>query len=86
MTPSIQTKPTIVIDEHGEWIWSRQPTPEQDLAWVRRQHQERDAFVSLARTLRSNAHQYRRFGMADKAAEAWDRARWSIQQAKIRNV
>lgn len=79
-------KPTIIESEAGEYIWAMLPTPEQDAAWISRQHAERDAFVSLARTLRRNAHTYRQYGMHDKAAEAWQRARWSIKQAKKRNI
>lgn len=34
MTPSIQTKPTIVIDEKGNETWALRPVPASDLAWL----------------------------------------------------
>lgn len=75
-------KPTIVADERGEWIWSRQPTPEQDLAWVRRQHQERDAFVSLAMAQSKLAVRYRRW--ADEETSPTRAAHYATESTRCR--
>lgn len=91
------TKPTIIPNEAGEWIWATLPTPEQDAAWVRRQHTERDAFLSLAKRESKLSVQYRRWALeetkperaAHYAAEALRLRRnstTSLRAARVRNV
>ena len=91
------TKPTIVPNEAGEWIWARLPTPEQDAAWVERQHRDRDAFLSLAKRESKLSVQYRRWALEetkpDRAAHYATEAlrlrrnsKRSLDAARARNV
>ena len=92
------TKPAIVgVDASGEFIWARHLTPDQDAAWIQRQHTQRDAFLSLAKRESKLAVQYRKWAeeetkperAAHYAAEALRLRRNSItslRAARVRNV
>lgn len=93
----LRTKPTIVAGEDGQWIWCERPTPAQDAAWVKSQHEQRDAFLSLAKTESKLSVRYRKWALeetkperaAHYAAEALRLRRnsWnSLRSARGRNV
>jgi polysaccharide pyruvyl transferase WcaK-like protein len=63
------TKPTIVPDANGDWIWSERPTPAQDAAWIASQHKQRDAFLSLAKTESKLSVQYRKWALEETKPE-----------------
>jgi len=93
----LRTKPTIVAGENGDWIWCERPTPAQDTAWVKSQHEQRDAFLSLAKRESKLSVRYRKWALeetkperaAHYAAEALRLRRnsWnSLRSARGRNV
>jgi hypothetical protein len=93
----VRVKPTVVLDEDGEWVWVRRPTPEQDRAWIELQHKERDAFLSLARRQSKLSVQYRRWAEEDarpdraahyatEATRLRRDAKWHLRKARERNV
>jgi hypothetical protein len=81
------TKPTIVPNEAGEWIWARRPTPEQDAAWVKSQHEWRDRALSHAKQSSKLSVQYFRMA-ADyfMAADITDIDRASYYAAEGRRL
>jgi len=94
---AVREKFTVVAGEHGEWIWAKRPTPEQDAAWITSQHQYRDAFLSLAKRESKLSVQYRRWALEETspdraaryAAEALRlrrKSKTSLHAARMRNV
>lgn len=91
------TKPTIVPNEAGEWIWVRRPTPAQDAAWIASMHEFRDAALSFAKSLSKESVRYYRAAAettnpdraAHYAAEGRRlrrKAREYLREARNRNV
>ena len=87
----------IGVDEAGEFIWSRHPTPAQDEAWIASMHQFRDRALSFAKSLSKQSVQYFRMAggetnpnrAAHYAAEGRRlrrKAREYLREARNRNV
>ncbi len=91
------TKPTIVPNEAGEWVWARLPTPEQDAAWIASMHEFRDAALKFAKSLSKQSVRHFRWATettnpdraAHHAAEGRRlrrKAREYLREARNRNV
>lgn len=65
----LRAKHTIVAGEDGDWIWVKRPTPAQDSAWIARQHRERDAMISCAKTQSKLSVRYFRWAEDETSPE-----------------
>jgi len=75
-------KDTIVVDEDGEWVWVKRPTPAQDSAYVAKCYRERDAALSCAKRLSKLAVGYARGAAIDTNPER--AARWITEASRLR--
>lgn len=78
-----RTKPTVVVGDDGEWIWTQRPTPAQDDAWIAKCHRERDAALSCAKRLSKIAAGYANGAATDTNPER--AARWITEARRLRD-
>lgn len=80
-SPPVREKFT-VVDEGGEWVWVKRPTPAQDEAWIAKCHHDRDAALSAAKRLSKIAVGYAQGAATDTNPQR--AAHWISEARRLR--